>query len=271
MPPEGASVIHRARSLVPVAAGLALLHALVPEAAARETWLALVALPIGYGHLLGGWLFARSRKRWTGLDAAFAGASILSLLCAYTWALHVEAVRLFVLGPMLLISAWHIVENDLALAWAYRNGMRLRPVPRSAAHHAIVLVATALLVVLALATPTGAYYLHLTFDARPPILLTTIPDLATAVLMVHAVSWIFFFLDRANALPALRATRLRRRLFWLHGLPLGANAILYACLPGIHFYVASATLYLFWSVLHTFQTAWVRGVEAGGRPAMASA
>ena len=86
-----------------------------------------------------------------------------------------EAVRLFVLGPMLLISAWHIVENDLALAWAYRHGMRLGPVPRSAAHHAIVLVATALLVVLALATPTGAYYLHLTFDARPPILLPPLP------------------------------------------------------------------------------------------------
>ncbi len=252
---------HRARSLATVATGIAVLHALVPEAAARETWLTLVALPIGYGHLFGGWLFARSRMRLTGLEGAFAGASILSLLCAYTWALHVETIRWFVLVPMLLISAWHIVENDLALARAYRDGMRLRPLPRSAADHATALAAMGTLVVLAIATPTGAYTLHLAFDARPPILLTTIPDLATAVLMVHAVSWIFFFLDRANALPALRATRLRRRLFWLHGLPLGVNAILYAYLPGIHFHVASATLYLFWSVLHAFQTALVRRIQ----------
>jgi len=254
-------VNHRVRSLATVATGLAVLHALVPEAAARETWLTLVVLPIGYGHLLGGWLFAGSRMRLTGLEAAFAGASILSLLCAYTWALHVETVRWFVLVPMLLISAWHIVENDLALARAYRNGLRLRPLPRGAGHHAIVLAATGILGVLAIATPTGAYYLQLYFDARPPILLTTIPDLATAVLMVHAISWIFFFLDRASALPALRATRLRRRLFWLHGLPLGANAMLYACLPAIHFYIASATLYLFWSVLHAFQTALVRRTQ----------
>ena len=76
MPLEGASVNHRGRSLTIVVAGLTLLHALVPEAAARETWLALVALPIGYGHLVGGWLFARSRMRLTGLEAAFASASI---------------------------------------------------------------------------------------------------------------------------------------------------------------------------------------------------
>src|SRR5262245_59700044 len=46
--------------------------------------LLLVALPLGYGHLLGAWLFARSRARPTVLDTAFTAVSVLTLLCAYT-------------------------------------------------------------------------------------------------------------------------------------------------------------------------------------------
>ena len=262
---------HRIRSLTTVGAGLALLHALVPDRAVREMWLTLVALPIGYGHLLGGLLFARSRTRLSGLEASFVGSCVLSLLCAYTWALHAEIARVVVVVPMLLVSAWHIAENDLALARAYRRGMRLRPLPRGAAHHAIAIAATLLLGLVALATPTGAYYLRLHWGASLPIQLTTISDLATAFLMYHAVSWIFFFFDRAKALPEPDASRLRQRLLWLHAIPLGANAILYTLFPATTVFAASPALYLFWSVLHAFQTAFVRGLEprAGARVARA--
>jgi hypothetical protein len=258
---HGVSRSHRIRSLVIIGAGLALLHALVPDAGARETSLYLVALPIGYGHLLGSCLFARARMRPTGLEAAFASSSALTLLCGYTWALHVEALQLVVLAPMLLVSAWHVVENDLALARAYRSELRLDPIPRDAAHHAIALVATAVLGLLALATPTGAYYLTRQWGAALPFQLTTVPDLATAVLMYHAVSWILFFVDRAKALPEPEASRLRWRLLWLHAVPLALNAGLYLWVPAVHVYAAAPTLYLFGSVLHVVQTACVRGLE----------
>jgi hypothetical protein len=252
---------NRIRSVTMIGAGLAVLHALVPDATTRERWLTLVALPIGYGHLLGACWFARSRIRMTGLEVAFAGSSVLSLLCAYTWALHVEAARIAVLVPMLLLSAWHIMENDLALARAYRSRMRLDPVPRDAAHHAIALVATAVLGLLALATPTGAYYLAHYWGTALPLQLTTIPDLATAVLMYHAISWILFFVERMKASSEPVALRLRQRLFWLHAIPLAANAIIYTFFPATTVFVASPLLYLFWSVLHAFQTAFVRGLE----------
>ncbi len=251
----------RIRSLCIVGAGMALLHALAPDAATREAWLYLIALPIGYGHLLGGWLFARSRMRMTGLGAAFVLVSVLTLLCAYTWVLHLEALRFFVLVPMLLISGWHIVENDLALGRAYGEGMRLPPIPRGGMPHALALGVTALLGLVALATPDGAFYLTLYLGAPLPFQLTTVPDLVTAVLMYHAVSFVLFSLDRAKGMLRADARRLRRRLFWVHALPLAANAGLYFALPRVHFYLAAPTLYLFFSVLHAFQTAAVRGVE----------
>lgn len=263
---EGARMAaNRVASAAIVASGLALLHGLAPDPARRETWLYLVALPIGYGHLLGGLLFARSRMAATRLEAAFLVVSVAMLLCAYSGALHAEALRTWVLLPMLLVSGWHIVENDLSLGRAYRNGLVLVPLPRDARHHALALAVTALLGALALATPTGAFYALWTFGVAPPAQWTTIPDLATAVLMYHAVSWILFFRDRARALPRPASRALRQRLFWLHAAPLALNAALYAGFESAHLYVASPTLYLFWSVLHAFQTATVRGVEPRGR------
>jgi hypothetical protein len=223
--------------------------------------LLLFALPIGYGHLLGGWLFAQRRSQRTGLEAAFGLVTVLTLLCAYTWVLHVEAFRFFILVPMLLISGWHIVENDLALGRAYREGMRLPPVSRTGAPHALALAITALLGLVALATPDGAFYLTLYLGAPLPFQLTTVPALVTAVLMYHAVSFVLFALDRAKGMEPPAARRLRRRLFWVHALPLAANAALYFALPRVHFYLAAPTLYLFFSVLHAFQTAAVRGLE----------
>jgi len=262
---NGAGGGHRVPTLVIVGAGIALLHAFAPDAPMRETWLYLIALPIGYGHLLGGWLFARSRMQRTGLEAAFLGVSVLTLLCAYTWVLHVEALRFFVLVPMLLVSGWHIVENDLAMGRAYRQGLRLGPVARGGRDHGIALSATALLGLAALATPDGAFYLMRYLGTALPFQLTTVPDLVTAVLMYHAVAFVLFSLDRVRARPSEEAARLRRRLFWIHVLPLAGNGVLYLALPQVHFYVAAPTLYLFFSVLHAFQTAAVRGIEPARR------
>jgi hypothetical protein len=225
-----------------------------------EPWLTLVALPIGYGHLLGGWLSARKRMPLGGLEAAFAFVSVLTLLCAYTWALHVEELRFSVLVPMLLISGWHIVENDLALRRASRDETRLQPISRSGRQHAGALAVTGLLGLLALATPDGAFYLDLSFGVAPPFQLTTLPILVTAVLMYHAISFVLFSLDRAKGMEPVDARRVRRRLFWIHALPLAGNACLYLALPRVHFTVAAPTLYLFFSVLHAFQTAAVRGL-----------
>ena len=247
-----------------VAIGLAVLHLLTPEAAQRERWLYLIALPIGYGHLIGGLLFARSRAAPTALDAAFLGVTALTLLCVYTWALQTETLRFVVLVPMLLVSAWHIVENDLSLSRSYRDGLRLGAVPRDGRHHAVALAGTALIGLAALATPTGAFYLRWGFGTALPWQATTIPDLATAVLMYHAVSWVLFFLDRAQVLLPAAARRLRLHLFWLHAIPVGVNAVLYVGFDEVYPYVVSPTLYLFWSVLHAFQTAVVRGLTPAG-------
>ncbi len=264
-----------------LAAGLvgllaALMRLLAPQPMPRQEWLYLVALPIGYGHLLGAALFSRSRYRAGSssvLTTAFAVVSVVSLMGAYTWALHTPMLQMAVLVPMLLVSAWHIVENDLGLARSYRDGLRLGPVARAKSRHVLAAGWTAGIGLLALSTPTGAQYSTLYFGriAVPIQTMFSIDELATAVLLYHAVSWVLFFEDRARALPGQAARRLRKRLFWIHATPLAVNAVLYLGLPAIHFYVAAPTLYLFWSVLHTFQTAWVRGVEVGGRPAMASA
>jgi hypothetical protein len=239
---------------------------LAPQPIQRQEWLYLVALPIGYGHLVGAALFARSR-RTAGpsslLTMAFGGVSILSLLTGYTWVLHKPALQTAVLVPMLLVSAWHIAENDLALGRSYRDDLHLGGVPRAIRHHALAAAWTAGVGLLALSTRSGVHYAMLSFGGPAVPLQTafTIDELATAVLLYHAVSWILFLEDRACTLPEAAARHLRRRLFWLHAIPLALNAALYLWVPAIHFYAAAPTLYLFGSVLHAFQTAFVRGLE----------
>jgi hypothetical protein len=245
---------------------LALMRLLAPQAIQRQEWLYLIALPIGYGHLLGAARFARSRRAAgpsSLLTMAFGGASVLNLLVGYTWALHTPALQMAVLVPMLLVSAWHIAENDLALGRSYRDDLRLGRVPRAIRHHALAAAWTAGVGLLALSTRSGVHFAMLSFGGPAVPLQTafTIDELATAILLYHAVSWILFFEDRARALPEVAAGHLRKRLLWLHAIPLALNAALYLWVPAVHFYVAAPTLYLFWSVLHAFQTAFVRGLE----------
>lgn len=278
--PRCASSMRRNRVLAVLIVGafLGLLRWLAPGPDQRIAWLYLIALPLGYGHLFGALVFARRRMpgwSWHGespaLLRALIGSSVSTLLVAYTWALHVPALQPLVLGPMLMLSAWHIVENDLALGRAYRNDLRLGPVTRAANHHGIALALTVGLSVAALSTREGLGFAHVYFGRAlvPVQSWFSLDELATGVLLYHAVSWLLFFEDRARALASRSAgepARLRRRVFALHGVPLALNAALYLWLPTIHFYVAAPSLYLFWSALHAIQTATARGLEP--RPTM---
>jgi hypothetical protein len=263
---------NRLLALALVGAFVGLLRWLAPAPAERAVWLYLVALPLGYGHLIGAAVFScapgrRSQRaagsRW--LASAFAGSCVLSLLAIYTWALQIDVLQPWVLIPMLLLSAWHIAENDLALGCAYRDALRLGGVAHTLRHHGIALVLTAGVGVAALATPEGAAFSRAWLGGwvRPWRPWFMLDELASAVLLYHAVSWLIFFEARACALrprAAIDAARLRRRVFALHAVPLALNAALYLWLPAIHFYVAAPALYLFWSVLHAIQTAAVRGL-----------
>jgi hypothetical protein len=124
---------------------------------------------------------------------------------------------------------------------------------------------TVLIGLVALLTPTGVYYANAWFGGRIPALVPfSIDEWATAVLLYHAVSWLAFFWDRSHRLARhdwQAASSLRRRLVALHVVPLALNALLFFGLPSVHFYLAAPTLYLFWSVLHAVQTAWVRSAR----------
>jgi hypothetical protein len=250
-----------------------LLRILEPHPASRAAWLYLVALPLGYGHLLGGLWFARRRLGSLvphgvsrGLFTAFVLVSVANLLAAYSWALHVPAAAPLVLVPMLLFSAWHIVENDLALGRSYREGLALVPLQARARDNAAALGLTVLLGLAALLTPEGAAFGREWLGWRSGFLLPfSLDELVTAVLLWHAASWVHLFLDRARE-AARRSPRearlLRRHLLLVHAVPLALNALLFVLAPPLYVWVASPALYLFWSVLHAVQTALVRAARA---------
>lgn len=270
---------NRLLALGSAGAFLGLVRWLAPAPAERVVWLYLIALPLGYGHLIGAAVFSRSRRRrrqasrasrW--LASAFVASSLLSLLALYNGSLRVRPLQPWVLIPMLLLSAWHIFENDLALGRAYRDALRLGPVTRALRHHAVALALTAALGLAALATREGAVFscAWLGRGSDPLFPWLSLDELASAVLLYHAASWLLFFEDRARALQPrapIDAARLRRRVCALHAAPLALNAALYFGLPAIHGYVAAPALYLFWSVLHAIHTAAVRGLA----PRMAAA
>jgi hypothetical protein len=241
----------------------------------RETWLALFALPIGYAHLLGGFLFALPRLRrraapegspW--LRAALVGATLATLLCAYTRALRAPLLGPCVLVAMLVVSLWHVIENDLALAQAYRRGLRLGP-PSRGRRNASAAAWLAALLLAALATREGSGFARRAIGVSVPGSLPGLDELVAAFLLYHAFSWLLLFLDRAQSLPAAEARRLRWRLFWLHAVPLVASAALHQTAPALHAYLVMPALYLFWSVLHALQTAALRASRRAAPERMA--
>jgi len=270
---------NRMLALALVSAFLGLLRWLAPTPEERAVWLYLIALPLGYGHVIGAALFSRSRRRSSGeqgasrlLFAAFVGSSLLTLLLVYAWALNSTALQPFVLAPILLLFGWHIVENDLALGHAYREELRLGPVPRSVGLHAAAFLFTACVGLVVFSTREGALFSRAYFGAAlvPVQAWLTLDELTAAFLLYHTLSWLLFFEARVRALrrtAASKAARLRRRVLAFHLVPLVLNAALYLWVPAAHFYLAAPAFYLFWSALHSLHTATLRGLEPRAAPA----
>jgi hypothetical protein len=264
---------NRVLALAVVGACLGLLRWLAPAPAERAEWLSLVALPLGYGHVAGAAAFARARRhpsretrpaRW--LHAAFVGSSILTLFAAYAWTLRSAALQPLVLTPLLLLFAWHVVENDLALSRAYRNGMRVGPVARATRQHAIALAVASGVGLMAFSTREGALFSRVYFGEAiiPAQTWLTLDELSSAIVLYHTLSWLIYFEDRVSTLrrtSAPEAERLRRRVLSFHAVPLAVSAALYVWVPAFHFYFAAPAFYFFWSALHSLHTAAVRGLE----------
>jgi len=217
-----------------------------------------LVVTLGYGHLLGSFQPRERLARWTPvgvsrpLFASFLAVSIASGLALYASAL----ARLpWLAAPLLVLAVWHSVENDAALQEAYGRCSLPGPV-RPGGPTRLGLAAGALLVAAWLAgagAPSGGAQ-----------------DLATAAFVLptsyHLASWILFSRDRARWLSRTgetgRARRLRRRLWLLHGLPLGLGAaLLLAKGPawvGLRQAFFSPPLYLFWSSLHVLDTVLAR-------------
>jgi hypothetical protein len=253
--------VHRYRigGLLTVAGCAVVLLALAPRPEDRVPWLTLVALPLGYGHLLGALLLARRRVPLRRSVVLFTTVSTLTALALYSWALSRAEWLLY---PMFAVSAWHIFENDIALAQAQRRRTSVPPIPRAPGVHGAALVLSAVLALATLATPIGSLHAMRQLGWRPASLPISAVDLVAAVLMYHAISWLWFLFERTRQLPRSMAKRARARLLWIHLGPLTANAVLYATFPSAHQIVAAPSLYLFWSFLHALETAWRRGLAA---------
>ena len=202
---------NRTLALAVVVAFLALLRLVAPEPAQRAVWVYLVAFPLGYGHVVGAAVFARSRHqrpREPGLArllrSAFVGSSALTLFAAYAWTLRSPSLQPFVLTPILLLFAWHIVENDLALSRAYRNEMRLGPVARAPSQHALALAVAAGVGLLAFSTREGALFSRVYFGGAlvPVQAWLTLDELSAAFVLYHTLSWLLYFEDRVRGSAA---------------------------------------------------------------------
>jgi hypothetical protein len=263
---------NRAAALAIAAAFLGFLRGMAPAPEERATWLYLIVVPLGYGHVIGASVFARSRRapaRAPGRErvsaAVFESSSLATIFSLYTWALGSPQLQPFVLAPILLLFAWHVAENDLALGRAYRDRMRLPPVstgPRSGACALLLVVAGG---VVAFSTREGAGFAHAYFGRTllPAQAWLTLDELAAALVLYHTVSWLLFFEDRARALrlhSAAQAARLRRRVLAFHAAPVVLVAVLARWLPETEAFLAAPAHYFFWSAMHSIHTAVARGL-----------
>ena len=124
-------------------------RALVPDPGPRAELQYLLVITLGYGHLIGAAVSGRRRlatlaPRWLSgrLAGVAAALAVLDLFVAYVWATHVS---LAIFLPLLVVSIWHIVENDLSLRQPEAGGIGIPPVPRSMHPHVAAIAATALL------------------------------------------------------------------------------------------------------------------------------
>jgi hypothetical protein len=248
----------RACCLAGVAALLLGIRTIAPDPDAQRDALLLVALGLGYGHLLGALLFGSWRRR-SLLGGLWLGLTLLTLGVACALALASSA------GPALLIAltllaTWHIFENELALGRAAAGALHLPPLPRAPWPH-LGAVCGALALVLA-AVGMSRFAPWLVRAGAPVWLVRWSPEEAIAALLLyHTLVW----LGRSLA-GTRRAAQVRGRraaILAIHALPLLALCGADALAPAVYALAASPTLYVFLSAAHAFHTCFERGLEPG--------
>ena len=254
---------YRVVSLVAVAAFGCLLRGLVPESAARDGASYLAVITVGYGHLGGAAYFSLGRlRRPAGVSlpllALFAVGSVATLFAAWSWLANagmafLSPYLLWIFFSLFAVSTWHVIENDLALARAYRSGLRLGGLSRRAGDQLASLAATAAI------TGLGIHLVH------SPSRWLSFGDLFTLVVLYHLVGWLVFFADRARRLGGRDRQQLLARLALVHLPPAALAGLLMSWAPpgltGLREIVFGPGVYSFFALLHVLQTAWVRGCE----------
>jgi hypothetical protein len=233
-------------------------------------WQYLIALGMAYGHIGGAALFSLPRYRLSSIPltdrlliGSFSVVSVLVLLGIYASAIQVIALQAPLLLAMLVVSLWHIIENDLELARAYRSGMQLGAIRFDRSSAPWVAGGLLFIIGIGLSTPSGAELSKFLFG-RPliPFVATVLDDFIVFIVFYHSVSWVVFLLDRARVRGIQQSgehARVVRRLLWLHLGPLAPLVVLFVWFQPIYLTVAAPGLYLFFSVLHTLHTGSIRG------------
>jgi hypothetical protein len=269
-PGERPAWVNRAASAALVAVYLAGAARALPDAEARAALHYAVVATIGWGHLLGA---ARLPARGA-LPLACWSLGLANAFALYGLALG--SVPALVL-PLLAVSVWHSVENDLALPAAYARGHRLGPHPRRGRALAVCGAVTAGVLALAASTlppsalgPLGstplAASLHGALRSLAGAGRPAFGDVFAAATLHHLVSTAVLLAARVRA-DARRdpeaARRFAARVAGFHAAPVVALALLPLAGPeGARLRAAllAPPLYLFCSVLHVAQTTWRRGV-----------
>jgi hypothetical protein len=248
----------RLATLACVAALVLAIRALAPDPGMRRATLLLAALGTGYGHQLGAFAFARRRAR-SALDRLMLATTALSLGLAFALALASPA------APWLLIAlaglaAWHVIENDVALAHAEPGRTRLPSLSRKVWPHLTALAAAAAVVATALAAPGLAP----TLVARgvPVWLAAWTPEEVIAVLLLHhSAVWAVKGWQASSPAGAPIPPGHRASILLLHALPLVALAGARELAPAAFAWALSPPIYLFLSTAHAIHTCVERGFE----------
>jgi hypothetical protein len=253
----------RAISIVLVLAFLAVTHLLESDEGSRAQWQYRLVIALGWGHLLA----PLGRRRGGGGRACQAW---LLGVCLTSWLFALYAALLArwpgVVVAALAISTWHTVENDRALGRIAPHALALPPLSRRLRDHLLPLCATVCVGLLALGTRDGSTLLTLGGDASWVRLASLLPG-------QPLLSWLLLAVARlrgAQREGRAGAASLRRRLLATHlpSMALCAALAVVGCpvLDPLRTLMLAPGVYLFWSLLHVGQTAWLRGLEGPRGP-----
>jgi hypothetical protein len=219
-----------------------------PDPGARRAALLLVALGLGYGHQLGAWWFGRKRKR-TGLERALRVCTLATVSVGFALAFGSVAYPAMVV--LAGLAAWHVFENDRALAHASPARVGLPPLPRRLSAHAPVLLATVVAVAVALGAPRVAPAL-VGAGLAAELAVWTPEEVIGLLLLYH----VLVFAGRSLQIAPHRA-----RIAAIHGLPVLVLLAAHGFSPAAYAWIASPILYLLASALHAVATSLDRGLE----------